>query len=586
MEGRRFTSELMGEYDDAMDSDRSGVEDIAGTQMDRGGGVERGSARQWPRTTFNNEGFQPGAQQWQYTSAPPSSRGGHAGGGAGAGVRGSSSLYGRQAVQMHDESIGVYPPAELPSSAWGGAVGNDDPSDAWAPGSLQGMVHSPYGSVMSCGVTGPRRSSPGGRMENVVMADHMERQSHVPANAHPQPQTMRAQVQGPVPARLSEGGFMHGQSSGWGGGFPSFGTAGSGERTAFAVEGWHGETTAMHLGDEAVASSTPSRSGGPAGNVVGKRTADDAVGEGSVMRGDVGRSAEDTASGQKKQRARRAPRAEGGKKNNSWTLEERIATAEDCRKKWMKLKEIVSQIGDKCYRSGEADYFNMTTEQRREKDVCTTFEEPLWDVMEWWRLKKSYTCDATLASEDLAGGGGSGSGRSGGGSDGGEGGGGNLSGQGQGGTGPGLAGGGSRSGEIGGGIGTGEGGVGGGSTRGGGVASDGGGTGASDTSGRSCTTSSGRVRGDAPASSNSTRTAMKDSAKTLCEGLDKASGTLARATCEGSTMMSTKIGDVAVQIGVVAGAMHEGNAVLQSLVAVMAARSSNSTRDRGENDPS
>ncbi|GBG64257.1 hypothetical protein CBR_g41178 [Chara braunii] len=392
---------------------------------------------------------------------------------------------------MHDKSIGVYSPVELPSSAWGGAVGNDDLSAAWAPGSSQGMAHSPYGSVMSCGVTGPRRSSPGGRMENVVMADHTERQSHVPANAQPQPQTMRAQVQGPVPARLSDGGFMHGQLSGWGGGFSSFGTAGGGERTAFAVEGWHGETAAMQFGDEAVASSTPSRSGGPAGNVTGKRTADNAVGEGSVMRGDVGRSAEDTTSGQKKQCARRAPRAEGGKKNNPWTLEERIAlarncaeddalmadangvhkhktrakryewiadrlkeegynrTAEDCRKKWTKLKEIVSQIGDKCYRSGEAGYFNMTTEQRREKDVCTTFEEPLWDAMEWWRLKKSYTCDATLASEDLASGGGSGSGRSGGVSDGGEGGGGDLLGQGQGGTGPGLAGGGSRSGEIG-----------------------------------------------------------------------------------------------------------------------------------------
>ncbi|GBG75957.1 hypothetical protein CBR_g21199 [Chara braunii] len=497
MEGRRFTSELMGEYDNTMDSDRSGVEDIAGTQMDRGGG--------------------------------------------------------------------------------------------------------------------PRRSSPGGRMENVVMADHTERQSHVPANAYPQPQTMHAQVQGAVPARLSEGGFMH---------------AGGGERTAFAVEGWHGETTAMQFGDEAVAFSTPSRSGGPAGNVTGKRTADNAVGEGSVMRGDVGRSAEDTASGQKKQRARRAPRAEGGKKNNPWTLEERIAlarncaedyalmadtngvhkhktrakryewiadrlkeegynrTAEDCRKKWTKLKEIVSQIRDKCYRSGEAGYFNMTTEQRREKDVCTTFEEPLWDAMEWWRLKKSYTCDATLASEDLAGGGGSGSGRSGGGSDGGEGGGGNLSGQGQGGTGPGLAGGGSRSGEIGGGIKIGEGGIGGGSTRGGGVASDGGGTDASDMSGRPCRTSLGRVRGDAPTSSSLTKTAMEDSAKTLCKGLNKASRTLACATCEGATMMSTKIGNVAVQVGAVAGAMHEGNAVLQSLVAVIAARSSNSTLGRGENDPS
>ncbi|GBG85350.1 hypothetical protein CBR_g39993 [Chara braunii] len=364
MEGRRFTSELMGEYDDAMDSDRSGVEDIAGTQMDRIGGVQRGSARQWPRTPFSNEGFQPSAQQWQYTSAPPSSRGGQAG--------------------------------------------------------------------------GPRRSSPGGGIENVVMADHTERQLHVPANACPQPQTMRAQVQGSWTARLSQGGFMHGQSSGWGGGFSSFGTAGTGERTAFAVEGWHGETIAMQFGDKAVASSTP-RSGGAAGNVTGKRTADDAVSEGSVMRPGVGPSTEGMASGQRTQRPKRAPRVEGGKKNNPWTLEEQIAlarisveenalmadangvhkqktrakryewianrlkdegynrTAEDCRKKWTKLKEIVSHIGDKCYMFGEAGYFNMTTEQRMDKDVCTTFEEPLWDAMEWWRLKKAYTCDTTLA---------------------------------------------------------------------------------------------------------------------------------------------------------------------------------------------
>ncbi|GBG47887.1 hypothetical protein CBR_g81522 [Chara braunii] len=72
--------------------------------------------------------------------------------------------------------------------------------------------------------------------------------------------------------------------------------------------------------------------------------------------------------------------------------------------KWAKMKDIVSQIMDKCYRYGESGYFNMTTEQRREKDVCTTFEQRLWDAMEWWRLKKSYTCDTTLASEELGGG--------------------------------------------------------------------------------------------------------------------------------------------------------------------------------------
>ncbi|GBG82891.1 hypothetical protein CBR_g36417 [Chara braunii] len=97
-------------------------------------------------------------------------------------------------------------------------------------------------------------------------------------------------------------------------------------------------------------------------------------------------------------------------------------------------------------------------------------------------------------------------------------------------------------------------------------ASDAAATEASDISAKSRRTSSGQVRGEAAASSFGTKTAMEDSARTLCEGHEKVSGMLAHAMCKGAMMMSTKTGDVAVQIGAVAGAMHDGNGVLPSLV--------------------
>ncbi|GBG88188.1 hypothetical protein CBR_g46676 [Chara braunii] len=210
--------------------------------------------------------------------------------------------------------------------------------------------------------------------------------------------------------------------------------------------------------------------------------------------------------------------------------EEHNKTEEDYRKKWTKMTDIVSRIGDKCYTSGQSGYFNMMTKQRGEQGVCTTFEQGLWDVMEWWRLKRSSTCDTTLASEDLGGtrsedgGGGTGSAEGGGDSGSAEGDGGNGLGQVAKGSGSGQGGGGSGSWQGGGGSASGQGGGGSGSSQSGNGASAVGAMDTLDTSAKSRRTSFGSVRGDAVASSSGTKTVMEDLARTLCKGLEKASG--------------------------------------------------------------
>ncbi|GBG84534.1 hypothetical protein CBR_g38816 [Chara braunii] len=150
--------------------------------------------------------------------------------------------------------------------------------------------------------------------------------------------------------------------------------------------------------------------------------------------------------------------------------------SEDCRKKWNSMRDIVALIRDKCERSGSAGYFNMTTEERKEREVCTTFERPLWDAMEWWRLKASATCDNTLASKELGG-----------------------SGFGQG--------------------------------------CEGGCTDALDGGAKTRRTSSGRARSEATTSNVGMTTAMADSTTKLCDGLDRASSALARATAESAAMV-------------------------------------------------
>ncbi|GBG65540.1 hypothetical protein CBR_g51423 [Chara braunii] len=201
-------------------------------------------------------------------------------------------------------------------------------------------------------------------------------------------------------------------------------------------------------------------------------------------------------------------------------------TAEDCRKKSAELVKKVREIRDACEGSGKQAYRDTTTEQRRMLGVSLTFERQLWDAMEWSRLKKSVTCDDTLASEDLRGGG---------------------------------------------------------SPIGGEAGSEGGGTDASDTATKTRRTSSGKARGgDSLASMYGMASVMEESTRALCEGLDKAASTLARASTDGSRMVAT-------EIGAVAGAMRKGNAILEMLVGVMATRGARSGRgadDSCDTDPS
>ncbi|GBG62809.1 hypothetical protein CBR_g32392 [Chara braunii] len=195
-------------------------------------------------------------------------------------------------------------------------------------------------------------------------------------------------------------------------------------------------------------------------------------------------------------------------------------TAEDCKKKWAELVKKVREIRDACEGSGKQAYWDTTTEQRRRLGVSLTFERQMWDAMEWYRLKKSVTCDDTLASEDLRGGG---------------------------------------------------------SPSGGEAGSEGGGTDASDTATKTRRTSSGKARGgDSPTSMYGMASVMEESTRALCEGLDKTASTLARASTDGSRMVAT-------EIGVVVGAMRQGNAVLEMLVGVMAARGAGSGRGANGN---
>ncbi|GBG68023.1 hypothetical protein CBR_g1143 [Chara braunii] len=78
-------------------------------------------------------------------------------------------------------------------------------------------------------------------------------------------------------------------------------------------------------------------------------------------------------------------------------------TGEDCRKKWAELQKKVREIRDACDGSGKQPYWDVTTEERKKLNILMTFERPLWDAMEWYRLKAAFTMDNTMASEDLRG---------------------------------------------------------------------------------------------------------------------------------------------------------------------------------------
>ncbi|GBG73077.1 hypothetical protein CBR_g12793 [Chara braunii] len=230
------------------------------------------------------------------------------------------------------------------------------------------------------------------------------------------------------------------------------------------------------------------------------------------------------------------------KKNNPWSLEERLnlaklASEDDavmvdaegaqaCMTRSKRWEWVAERLGDISYSRTTEDCRKKWAEMVKKLGVSLTFERQWWDAMEWYRLKKSVACNDTLASEDLRGGG---------------------------------------------------------SPSGCETGSEGGGTDASDTATKTRRTSSGKARGgDSPMSMYSMASVMEESTRALCEGLDKAGNTLARSSTDGSRM-------IAMEIGAVASAMRQGNAVLEMLVGVMAARGAGSGRgadDNRDTDPS
>ncbi|GBG85397.1 hypothetical protein CBR_g40039 [Chara braunii] len=175
-------------------------------------------------------------------------------------------------------------------------------------------------------------------------------------------------------------------------------------------------------------------------------------------------------------------------------------TGEDCQKKWAELQKKVREIRDACDGSGKQPYWDLTTEERKKLNIPMTFERPLWDAMEWYRMKAAFTMDNTMASEDLRGMG---------------------------------------------------------SATASEVGSEGGGTETSGGAPKIRRMNSGKVRGsDVGQGVLAMAAAMEDTSRTLCEGLDRAAGTLASATTEGAALMAARLGDMATEIDHVVGAMR------------------------------
>ncbi|GBG86065.1 hypothetical protein CBR_g40966 [Chara braunii] len=191
---------------------------------------------------------------------------------------------------------------------------------------------------------------------------------------------------------------------------------------------------------------------------------------------------------------------------------------EDCRKKWSNMLSTAKLIVEKCEASGQPSYWDMSTEERKEKSLPLSFEKAVWDAMQWQLNRPSIRCDNTMASKNLPG------------------------------------------------IGT-------DATPAGG--SDGRCAEESDNSAKSRQTASGKARKEDPGSSvPSLGRAMEDSTRSYCDGLDKAATTLAKATTDAGCAIAARIGDVAE-------AMRGGNSVLELLVGVLARRGAN-VGDGGE----
>ncbi|GBG76788.1 hypothetical protein CBR_g23004 [Chara braunii] len=212
-------------------------------------------------------------------------------------------------------------------------------------------------------------------------------------------------------------------------------------------------------------------------------------------------------------------------KTASW-----IRSAEDCRKKWCDLMSKMKDILHKCNASGKPSYWEMSVEDRKREGISTTFEQPLWEEMEWAHRKLSVACDNTMASLNLQGA---------------------------------------------------ESGVSDKETPGGHGSSEGGsrsGASVEESEGlrkkRHGATGKDRASDHLPVSSM--ERVVLDSSMAVREGMDMAASTLARASTE-------RVKLVATQVGAIASAIKEGYVVLQLLVGVMAERRGVGTGMRGGN---
>ncbi|GBG75586.1 hypothetical protein CBR_g20217 [Chara braunii] len=450
MDGGGFTSELMADYDDPATMELGhagdtryverrdgrhaygGSKECVDSHADRYRSVHRGGGRSWCQTQFDvvEHGVQP---QSRYTSSGPG--GGCHVSGPGGDRGGSSNV----------DAL----------SYWGRGDGQEGHARAWRGAQNENQPASPFGMQQRTGTTGQQRPpSPTANwnVNDVTDVGSRQRLMNSRSRSSSSPPVHRPTLaDGLQSAGSMQVGVGHGTSAGWRAGHDAPGSAVGGGRCDFPAE-----ETRQPCSERVMLVRI--------------------CGEDDALMAD--------ASGVHKHKTKQG--------RFQWISdrmrdENFFRTSEECRKKWNSMRDTVALIRDKCERSGSAGYFNMTTEEQKEREVCPAFERPLWDAMEWWRLKASATCDNTLASEELGG---------------------------------------SGSGEV-------------------------------------------------TASNVGMMTAMEDSTTRLCDGLDRASSALARATTENTAMVSSRMGDMAVQISAVAGAMQDGNMVLQSLVAVMAVREHN-----------
>ncbi|GBG63898.1 hypothetical protein CBR_g39903 [Chara braunii] len=196
-----------------------------------------------------------------------------------------------------------------------------------------------------------------------------------------------------------------------------------------------------------------------------------------------------------------------------------IRSAEDCRKKWCDLMSKMKDILHKCNTSGKPSYWEMSVEDKKREGISTTFKQSLWEEMEWAHRKSSVARNNTMASSNLQGAESSVSDKQ---------------------------------------TPVGHGSLEGGSHTRSNVAES-----VGFRKKRDGATGKEGANDHLPVSSM--ERVVLDSSMVVREGMDMAASTLARASTEGANLVAT-------QVGAVASAIKEGNAVLQLLVCVMADR--------------